>query len=335
MKAIAPGKLILSGEHAVVYGQPAVAMAIDLSAQTTILPQTHDDIVFSLPDFRQRESFKLRALREMKRRILTNYQLFQDGEIGIREVLAKPVELLLFSFITLLDGVHVKLEEGLDIGLTSSIPVGCGLGSSAAAVLSELRAVGHYLRVDFRPDWHMKYSMLAENMQHGHASGVDSYVSMHGGCVRFQEGVGDSIPMPSVPIFVAQTGTPITSTGECVSRVRETVGEHASIWHDFGAITDEVASVAGKRDLGSMKAAVRENHRLLCRIGVVPERVASFVRDIEAAGGAAKICGAGAVLGDKAGIVMVIAEKPPLELCQKYGYTVSAVRGDPLGVRVV
>jgi len=335
VKAIAPGKLILSGEHAVVYGQPAVAMAIDLSAQTTILPQTHDDIVFSLPDFRQRESFKLRALREMKRRILTNYQLFQDGEIGIREVLAKPVELLLFSFITLLDGVHVKLEEGLDIGLTSSIPVGCGLGSSAAAVLSELRAVGHYLRVDFRPDWHMKYSMLAENMQHGHASGVDSYVSMHGGCVRFQEGVGDSIPMPSVPIFVVQTGTPITSTGECVSRVRETVGEHASIWHDFGAITDEVASVAGKRDLGSMKAAVRENHRLLCRIGVVPERVASFVRDIEAAGGAAKICGAGAVLGDKAGIVMVIAEKPPLELCQKYGYTVSAVRGDPLGVRVV
>jgi len=336
VKALAPGKLILSGEHAVVYGQPAVAMAIDLNAQTTIIPQADaDDIVFSLPDLRQRESFKLRALREMKRRILTNYHLFQEGEIGIREVLVKPVELLLFSFITLLDGMHVKLEEGLDIGLTSSIPVGCGLGSSAASVLSELRAVGHYLRVDFRPDWHMKYSMLAENMQHGHASGVDSYVSMHGGCVRFQEGVGTSIPMPTVPIFVVQTGAPTSSTGECVSHVRETIGPDAAIWRDFGAVSDEVSQVAGKRDLRAMKAAVRENHRLLCEIGVVPARVAAFVQEIESMGGAAKICGAGAVLGDSAGVVMVIADEPPLQLCAKYGYTVSSVRGDPLGVRVV
>jgi hypothetical protein len=58
----------------------------------------------------------------MKRRILTNYHLFQEGEIGIRDVLAKPIELLLFSFITLLDGLHIKLEEGMNIGLTSNIP---------------------------------------------------------------------------------------------------------------------------------------------------------------------------------------------------------------------
>jgi len=334
LKAIAPGKLILSGEHAVLYGQPAVAMAIDLSAQTTIQAQPSDDIVFSLPDLRQRESFKLRALREMKRRILTNYHLFQEGEIGIREVLVKPVELLLFSFITLLDGLHVKLEQGLDIGLTSSIPVGCGLGSSAAAVLSELRAVGHYLRVEFRPDWHMKYSMLAENIQHGKASGVDSFVSMHGGCVRFQNGTGEAIPMPSVPVFVVHTGTPETSTGECVMAVREKFSA-SKLWDDFGAVTDEVAAVAGQGDLRSLKAAIRENHRLLCRIGVVPSRVQAFIHEIEQAGGAAKICGAGAVRGEQAGILMVIADTPPLQLCARYGYKISAVRGDPLGVRVV
>jgi mevalonate kinase len=212
--------------------------------------------------------------------------------------------------------------------------VGCGLGSSAASVLSELRAVGHYLRVDFRPDWHMKYSMLAENMQHGRASGLDSYVSFHGGCIRFQDGSGEAIPMPSAPIFVVQTGTPETTTGECVMHVRDTIGESA-IWYDFGAVANEVASVAGKRDLSSMKAAIRENHRLLCKIGVVPEKVQSFIRAIEQDGGAAKICGAGAVRGDQAGIVMVIADKPPLARCAEYGYTVSAVRGDPLGLRVV
>ncbi|MFU8779867.1 MAG: mevalonate kinase [Kiritimatiellia bacterium] len=334
MKAIAPGKIILSGEHAVVYGQPAVAMAIDLCAETTITSEPSKEIVFTLPDLRERESFKLRALREMKRRVLTNYHLFQEGEIGIREVLVKPIELVLFSFITLLDGLHIKLEAGMNIGLTSNIPVGCGLGSSAASVLSELRAVGHYLRMDFRPDWHMKYSMLAENMQHGQASGLDSYVSYHGGCVRFQDGAGVAIPMPSIPIFVVQTGVPDTTTGECVMHVRDTIGASA-IWNDFGAVANEVAAVAGKRDLASMKAAIRENHRLLCAIGVVPEKVQAFIRAIEADGGAAKICGAGAVRGEHAGIVMVIADAPPLARCAEYGYTVSSVRGDPLGLRVV
>lgn len=334
MKAIAPGKLILSGEHAVVYGKPAVAMAIDLSAQTTITAAAGPDVAFSLHNYGQHERFRIRALREMNKRIQHNYQCFLQGELGIRDVLVKPIELIQFAFITLLDGLHLKLEEGVDIGLTSTIPVGCGLGSSAASVLSELRAVGHFLRVDFRPDWHYKYSIVAENMQHGRASGVDSYVSLHGGCVRFQDGDGVKIAMPSIPVFIVNTGTPETTTGECVEDVRRHF-EHDRVWNDFEGVTDEIANVIGGKDIESIQSAVRENHKLLCRIGVVPERVQQFVRDVEAGGGAAKICGAGATRGITGGIVMVIAEKPPIELCRRYDYTLSAVRGDPLGVRIV
>ncbi len=334
MKAIAPGKLILSGEHAVVYGRPAVAMAIDLCAQTTINPALGDDIAFSLHNFAQHESFKVRALREMAKRIQQNYTHFLNGELGIREVLAKPVELLQFAFITLLDGLHLKIEQGIDIGLSSSIPIGCGLGSSAAAVLSELRAVGHFLRVDFRPDWHYKYSLIAENMQHGFASGVDSYVSLHGGCVRFQNGEGTKVAMPSSPVFIVNTGTPGTTTGECVTEVRR-LFENDPIWNDFEGVTNEISRVIGGRDVPSIQAAIRENHKLLCRIGVVPERVQQFIRDIEREGGAAKICGAGAVAGEAAGIVMVISKTPPIALCKRYDYALTAVRGDPLGVRIV
>jgi len=334
MKAIAPGKLILSGEHAVVYGRPALAMAIDRSAQAVIEPTVAREVSFSLRDYAHRESFKMRALREFQKRAKNNYEHFLAGDLGIRDVLVKPIELMQFAFITLLDGLHLKLEQGMEISLSSDIPIGCGLGSSAATVLSEIRAVGHYLRVDFRPDWHYKYSLEAENMQHGHASGVDSYVSLHGGCVRFQDGTGEKVPMPSVPIFIVQTGAPTTTTGECVSQVASEFAA-SGIWDEFEAVTQQMASVIGGRDIESMQAVVRENHRLLTKIGVVPEPVQHFIHDIEQWGGAAKTCGAGAVNGDNGGVVMVISETPPTELCQRYGYELSSVRGDPLGVRII
>ena len=336
MKAIAPGKLILSGEHAVVYGKPALAMAIDRSAQAIIVPTKEEEISFSLENYNHHEKFRMRAMREFQKRAKNNYEHFLAGELGIRNVLGKPIELIQFAFITLLDGLHLKLDKGsgLNINLQSDIPIGCGLGSSAATVLSELRAVGHFFRVDFRPEWHYKYSIEAENMQHGYASGVDSYVSLHGGCVRFQNGTGEKVPLPNVPIFIVQTGTPQTTTGECVSQVAEKF-KTSGIWDEFEEVTHKISEVIGGKDIEAMQQAVRENHKLLVKIGVVPEPVQQFIKDIEKWGGAAKTCGAGAVIGDSAGIVMVIAERPPIELCQRYGYELSAVRGDPLGVRII
>ena len=336
MKAIAPGKLILSGEHAVVYGKPALAMAIDRSAQAVILPTSGDEISFSLHDYDHHEKFRIRALHEFQKRAKNNYEHFLAGDLGIKDVLVKPVELMQFVFITLLDGLHLKMEKdsGININMRSNIPIGCGLGSSAATVLSEIRAVGHYFRVDFRPDWHYKYSLEAENMQHGRASGVDSYVSLHGGCVRFQNGVGEKVALPNIPIFIVQTGTPQTTTGECVSSVADKF-KSSGIWDEFEEVTQKISEVIGGKDIEAMQEAVRENNKLLVKIGVVPEPVQQFIKDVEKWGGAAKTCGAGAVTGDNAGVVMVIAETPPIELCRRYGYELSAVRGDPLGVRIV
>ena len=335
MKAIAPGKLILSGEHAVVYDKPAIAMAIDRSAQSIILPSnTKEEISFELQDLRQNESFTIRALRELKNRLAKNYYLFLEGKMGIRDVFYKPIELFQFAFITILDGLHLKVANGVKIQLHSNIPIGCGMGSSAATVLSVLRAVGHYFRTEFRPEWYRAYSLEAENLQHGHASGVDTHISLHGGCARFQKGEARKLPLPRMPMYLVHTGVPETTTGECVSRVREQFGD-SPVWSEFEAVTNAMEKALATNHLETIQNCVRENNRLLAGIGVVPGRVQEFISEVEKWGAAAKICGAGAMTGDKGGIVMVCSELAPKRLCDQYGYDIVPVRGEPLGARIV
>jgi mevalonate kinase len=334
MKAIAPGKLILSGEHSVVYGKPAVAMAIDRSVTATIEDSDDGQISFEMQGVSERDSFTMLALQDFKRRALHNYHLFLEGKMGIRDVLHKPVDLFKFGFITVLDGLHRKLDSGIVIKLKSSIPLGSGMGSSAASVLSELRALGHYLRVDFKPEWYYEFSLETEKLQHGHPSGVDSYISLYGGCAAFQNGAARSVPLPRMKMYLVETGSPETTTGECVVQVKEQF-QNDMIWNDFEAVTNEVEKAVRENNASVMRSLMRENHRLLCRIGVVPQKVQQFVADVETAGGAAKICGAGAVRGQNGGVVLVLADFMPTTLAEKYGYKVSPVRGDPLGTRIV
>lgn len=334
MKAIAPGKLILSGEHAVVYGRPALAMAIDLSAQSVITASPGDLVSFNLVDLQSNESFTLRALRDMRDRVLRNYRLFLNGELGIRQVMYKPVELFEYMFINFLDGLHLKLNESISIKTHSNIPIGCGLGSSAATVISAARAVGHYFRVDFRPDWYYRYSMEAEKLQHGYPSGVDSYISVNGGCAIFKNSEAQSVPLPRFNLYLINTGTPEATTGECVVEVRKN-HEHDAIWSDFEAVTCGMEQAIRKNDMDEIRRHVRENNTLLSRIGVVPAKVQQFIRSIEQTGGAAKICGAGSTRGDNGGMVLVVDDRPPTKLCQEYKYTITSVRGDPLGTRII
>jgi len=334
MKAIAPGKLILSGEHAVVYGQPAIAMAIDRSAVFEITPQAGNEVSFDLPDINENSSFTIRALRDLKRRIEKKYREFLEGKIGIRDVLSMPADLFRFAYINTLDGLHRHIDSGICLKLRSAIPMGCGLGSSAATVLSEIRAIGHYLRVEFKPEWYYEFSMEAEKLQHGRPSGVDSYISLYGGCACFRNGEAQSIPLPRIKMFMVHTGVPESTTGECVMQVEKNFRTSA-IWSEFGDVTREFAQALRENNETRVRQLVRENNRLLTQIGVVPKRVQQFIRDIEDWGGSAKVCGAGSVYGEKGGMVLVFADSAPIEICKKYGYTVSPVRGDPLGTRIV
>jgi mevalonate kinase len=83
-----------------------------------------------------------------------------------------------------------------------------------------------------------------------------------------------------------------------------------------------------------LQEAIQANHHLLVSVGVVPERVQHFIKQVEEQKGAAKICGAGAVAGDNAGAVLVMMDdKLALHsLCRRFDYQLLSVTCESRGL---
>lgn len=335
IRTISPGKIILSGDHAVVHGCPALALAVNRYATTTLTPEFSKMISINLFSSRYKDSVTIKTLREVKHRLGAKYQAFLEGKCGIREVLQTPFELSEFVLINFIDRLNTKILDGLNIQTDSTIPVGCGMGSSAALILTILLAISRFLRIPLNEEKLLRLAVEAENLQHGRSSGIDLHTSLHGGCVYFKEGQSYNRAIPKMPLFVINSGSPESTTGDCVSAVHQKYAQ-SKIWDDFKAVTQSVDMALQNGEKTEFQRLIRENHRLLVDIGVVPEKVQQFIGEIERLGAAAKICGAGTVSGNTAGIILVTAEeeKQVRSICDRYGYELSSIEGEPQGLHV-
>jgi mevalonate kinase len=339
LKARTPAKLILSGEHAVVYGCPALAIAINRYTDVTIRWKLPLSFSFDLMGIHFRQRLTQHALRRLKDKLKNKYEQYSLGHLSIKEVLQHPFELALFTFINVLDRLPQKVPMGIDIFTHSNIPVGCGLGSSAASVVSLIYALAHFLKLDLPLDDYIRLGIESENLQHGLSSGLDVHTVYHGGYLYYQKGQlqQQSISnqfIDQLHLQLVETGKPLSTTGECVAHAVPYFND-SGIRNDFSTTTQALHDAMQKGHKNEIQEHIRHNHQLLRTINVVPNKAHQFITEIEKQGGAAKVCGAGSIYGDAAGVLLVMTDQDISSLAKEYDYQTSQIQLETRGTHLV
>ncbi|MCP4596953.1 mevalonate kinase [Neptuniibacter sp.] len=303
MKAKAPGKLILSGEHSVVYGAPAIAVAVEQSVTAAFTPHDTNSLTihsYGLGIFKLKTS-ELQSLVEL---LDQRFQRFISDQISISELLDSPGDLLFYTL------AQSGFKSSGQIDIKSDIPTGSGMGSSAAviAALSKLaESSARESSASFNSDLDNLFTRVryCERLQHGRGSAIDAAAVTYGGVIKVVGGHVSSLPINlDQNWYTWSSGTPDSTTGETVAAVRQ---KHASsdIWDKFKVVTETFEKALKDKKPSRILEQIRCNSQLLEQIGVVPKPVEKVIREIERLGGAAKICGAGSIQGESGGQVLV------------------------------
>ena len=285
--ALSPGKLILSGEHAVVQGCPALVMAVNPEAQVTRFPVSGPSLKIQLPD-RKAVHFNLKDLPGHLQAVREAHQ---------KEAAISPEDLLVAC------AALTSPPSGASLTFTSEIPLGSGLGSSAAFILALLKV----LQPNASREQLYSWAVEGESFQHGTSSGLDVMASLGGGIQKFHSGESRQLADLHLPQFqVYHSGRPESSTGHCVAQSQSVFAGNPKLIEKFTTITEAFISALKISDMDALHHAVRDNHRYLCELGVVPAAIQESILQLEKTGCSAKICGAGSVNGQTAGMVMVL-----------------------------
>lgn len=277
--ASAPGKFVILGEHAVVYGRPAVVLAVDLRMKVAVRESRFNTINGERIDFR----------RQPHLRYLTR-----------------------------------NLTHAIDVKTESRIPVGSGLGSSAALSAAMALALSEMDGIRKTEEDLVEDAYGAELFAQGNGSPMDASACVHGGGITVNlPGSSDrhlwtisrgdrtwsvsDTDVPDMTFVIGNTGIR-APTGPLVDKVRRYIG-HSSFAVDV--INDiEDATVEGNRALarGDMEALGRlmtEDHKLLSILGVSCTELNRLVNAALPYSYGAKLTGAGG-----GGCMIALTDRP-------------------------
>lgn len=298
VKVSAPGKLILFGEHAVVYKRPALATAIDkrlvVEVQRSKKPGFHVSVA-GIPTFGLKIDYEEKRVEATKDYSLTR----------------KAVEYFTEGINYLKKEYDIELSKrGVDATIKSGIPLAVGFGSSAAVCVATTKAVTELFDINLDKDQIRKIAFHLEKTVQVSASPTDTSISTYGGYVMVERGVAVPLEVnikPPIKVIVAWLPLVVDEAVNNYSRLKTKRLVDAvrlrrnkfpeilkNIFDTIERVTMEAKRALLGRDLPTIGGLMNINHGLLESIGVVTSRLSNIVKvsqDLGALG--AKLTGAG------------------------------------------
>ena len=272
--ATAPGKIILFGEHAVVYGQPAIAVPLpDVRTTATVTPGSVPACVI--------------IVAANLARTLVVRQRPEANEHALAIAVRK-----------LLDFAHIPMPS-LQVVLSSTIPIASGLGSGAAATTALLRAMSKALDLSLSDEDLNALVYEVETLHHGTPSGIDNTVVVYEKPVYFVRGKPiETFPIGgAISLIVADTGI-ASPTHLAVGDVRKLRDSEPAriepIIARIGAISQAAREAIGVGEAARLGRLAGENQALLRELTVSSPELDFLVAAATNAGAyGAKLSGGG------------------------------------------
>ena len=273
--ARASGKIILFGEHAVVYGQPALAVPVkDIFAEAEVSDSPRTGIRINAPDIGLHEELSSLArenpLASAVEAVFSalNLPVIASGVYGAKQSSSSSEEIA-----TAQEHAPRNDRAGIEIKITSTIPIASGLGSGAAVSVAIIRALSAYLGNPLDDEKVNKIAYEIEKIHHGTPSGIDNTVVTYGKSIFFVKDKPIELLNVAKPftILIADTGIP-APTKESVADVRKLWEQNPSKMNALFAAVGSIVRMARQAVEGGhpeyLGALMNENHRILQEVGV-------------------------------------------------------------------
>ena len=281
VEATAPGKMILFGEHSVVYGRPAIVLAIDRRARVIAKKREDNKIFIDADNLGFSGYFEDDVYHAVRGKAWRGRNL-----AGLNVAAKKTMERLGF-------------DSGINLKVRSMIPIAVGLGSSAAICVATVGAVQQLFDANLSQQEISTIAYEGERVIHGSPSGVDNNISANGGILRYSKDEGFKKYKSEIDIpFLIGNSRKKRSTRIMVENVAElkkkNLGVVEKVLDSMGIVAEEGLQALMNKDIRRLGDLMNLNHGLLSSLGVSTLKLEILVHTARKYGAhGAKLTGAG------------------------------------------
>ncbi len=260
--AVAPGKVILFGEHFVVYGYPSLIASIDkfFKVKVDFSPSTSDEIKIE-------SNLGFRATLQNS---VLHFPLGQDS--AHHEIIRKLYNVI--QYLVTHTGIDAGSKYSILIRLDSEIPLGGGLGSSSAFCVALTAAFYNLLDNMINKRQICYESINAEKILNRDTSGADCSICTFGGLGRFDRLNGFkriSADFSNYRFLIIDSGVShdTFSMIEKVAKIKNNFpNDFNNLCNKYGDIYNQVLSFLEHKDIGNIGELLNRNHELLVSLSL-------------------------------------------------------------------